>query len=61
MHKNNKDKTDYEDMEEMFEKVEKIFQEDFGKRCPDFAPLCGQCEFWLIFNKFKQDIFKKFV
>ena len=48
-------------MEKLFDKIDKLFQKEFGKQCRDFAPLCPSCEFYLIYNKFKQDIFERFV
>ena len=48
----------YDELQEMFGKAEKIFEEEFGKRCPDYNPLCVQCNFWQDFNNFKRKIFR---
>jgi len=54
-------KTEYDELEEMFDKVQKIFEKEFGIQCPDFEPLCPQCEFWLFFNDFKHRVFRRFL
>ena len=51
--------TDYEELEKFFRKIDKIWHLEFGKECSEFAPNCPQCEFALIYNKFKQDVFNK--
>lgn len=49
--------SDYKDLEKFFKKIDKIWQQEFGKECKEFCPMCAQCKFALIYNKFKQDIF----
>lgn len=51
----------YDELIELFEKVEKIFEKDFGKMCPEFEPLCSQCNFWNKFNTFKNKTFEDFL
>lgn len=50
----------YERLEKVFEKIEnsKDFKDWFGTPCPEFSPLCFQCKFWNLWNKFKLDIFE---
>ncbi|MEK6881150.1 MAG: hypothetical protein AABY22_16135 [Nanoarchaeota archaeon] len=54
-----KEKSDYEELEDLFEKVEKIFEKEWGTRCPDFEPFCAQCSFWQDFNNFKRETFER--
>ena len=57
---NKKDINEMEDLEKLFKKIEnsKQFKEWFGVQCPDFHPLCFQCNFWNLWNKLKIDIFE---
>lgn len=57
---NPKKSIEYEDLEKLFDKIENLkkFQEWFGKPCPEFQPLCWNCDFWNKWEKFKLDIFK---
>jgi hypothetical protein len=48
-------------LEEMFDRVKKIFEKEFGIQCPNFEPLCLQCEFWLYFNEWKHKVFRRFL
>ena len=54
-----------EETEENFNKltksIDKIFENEFGKMCPDFEPGCFQCKANLIYNKFKKELFDEFV
>jgi hypothetical protein len=50
----------YSELEEKFEKIDKIVIEILGKSCPEFAPLCPVCKGYLIYNRFKNDIFKEY-
>ena len=52
-----KEVDEIEELERFFEKIDKIWYKEFGKQCPDFHPLCPQCRFALIYNKFKKEVF----
>lgn len=45
----------------LINKFDKIFQNDFGKMCPDFESGCAQCRAHLIYNKFKKDLYDEFI
>ena len=49
--------TDFDEVERFFDKMDRVWNPYFGKQCPEFYPLCPQCKFALIYNKFKQDVF----
>jgi len=55
-----KEKNDYSDLENLFNEIERTpkFKRWFGTPCPEFQPLCANCDFWNKWNRFKQDIFK---
>lgn len=50
-----------EDYQKMFKVMDKVFEKEFGKMCPEFEPACIQCEAHLIYNKFKKEIWDRFV
>lgn len=54
-------KEEFEELEELFTKIENLkgFKEWFGKPCPEFQPLCANCDFWNTWQRFKQDRFKE--
>lgn len=56
-----KTKTEYEKLEEIFEKIPKIPEDEFGTPCPVFESLCASCKFWLLFNEYKNKIFRRFL
>lgn len=60
-----KEKSIQEEMEKdtnkMFNKMDKIFNEYFGKMCPDFNPDCIQCKMNLVYNNFKKQIWEEFI
>lgn len=51
------EKDDYSQLEKFFKKIDKVWQEEFGKECPEFCPNCPQCKFALLYNSFKQKVF----
>jgi hypothetical protein len=59
--KSKKEKSDYGKLNDLFNKIENLpeFKEWFGKPCPDFEPLCANCQFWNNWNKFKIYIYTK--
>ena len=50
-----------DDYLKLIKKMDIIFEKEFGKMCPEFEPGCAQCEAHLIYNKFKQEIYNRFV
>lgn len=50
----------YDSLGKDFEKIDKIIIEILGKPCPEFAPLCPVCKGYLIYNKFKNDMYKEY-
>lgn len=49
----------FEIIENFFKKVDKLFEKNFGKRCPEYQIGCCQCESHAIYDKFKRELSKQ--
>jgi hypothetical protein len=50
----------YDELEKEFKPIDKTIIKILGVECKEFCPNCPVCKGYLIYNRFKQDMFTEF-